>query len=353
MNIKNEIRKKTIFSTFYGFLGMAILIFLLHVTHFNMETLKQVINGFKEKEIKSLDVNMSKYNTSFIYATEIIDMNVEYSEKVDRKIVITKLYLAKTDIGNFYFVPDPKIKIEKAGEKYLIKGTLKPITQEFAPYVYLAYEKIPEIDKQPFLVINQLDGWKFEMKIILSVIGVVVLIIFVFFLNRISALIDIKKSKTYKVLSEYGNPEELLKVIEKELADSYSTQYETKNWYIFNGFYTLLFIPKDLIIATHSIKDSRFGYTLVIYEYTGDVNNISMTHNNLLNLQTLIHSKVPNIDLHGDKDMSAFRELRCIAEEVWNEYKSRKNNLFFDIVNQSEDEQILKFREKFIEVVKG
>jgi len=353
MKIENEIRKKTMISTLVGFAVLTFVFLVLNLAGLNSTTVKQAIMGFKEKEVKNLDTSISKYNSSLIYANELVDMNVQYEEKIDKKIIATKLFLAKTDFGIIYFIPNPQNSMEKVGDKYLIRGSFEPISQDFSMnYSIKAYEILADTSTQPYMVLNELSPWKFDMKIILAVIGVMSTMALIFLLNGFMTLINVKNSKSYRNLKDYGNPKKLIKVIENELEGCESLPDETKNWYIFKGFYTILFIPKEFVIATASIRDGKRGSYMIIYEFTGESKKLALSNDNLITMQNLVHSRIPNVDFNTNKDISIFGELRVLASEVWEEYKNRRNNLFFDIIEGNEEEQILKFRGKFINIVK-
>lgn len=120
-------------------------------------------------------------------------------------------------------------------------------------------------------------------------------------------------NKSFRKLKEYGDVKEIVKAINIEYADLKLRKNEirlsTDNWFIFDGYFTVMAIPKFMVINVSSIETKR-GTTNYISLYIDLLNGkrkmMSLNKGNGVEAMGDIMSYIPYPDLEKEENMDQF-----------------------------------------------
>lgn len=357
MKLIQKIRMKEIVSIMLIFMFLAIFVLLAIIFDTYKVSFKEYVKGFKtsyvsnEEDTKKIDF----YNTTILKSKEVYSTDYTFETVNGKTRKTLTLYIAMLGEKPVYIIKNLK-NVDKEGDTFVFKGTLKNYDKDF----HKIYSKLPAdliLNSDSAIVYLDTDkGWKGQ--VIFQLIFAYTLIPFLIYLiiMRFFKLIDYRKSSSYKSLMRFGNPEEIIRVIENEKVIKKVIMPSlaiTENWYVIANLSSLSFVPKNMIIGFSLIVHSGKSYNSIhLYLLDGTIEVIQTWKKTSMQIIELLKSKVIHLD-HLDKNtFEKVKKMHNESRKVWEEYETLNNSIYNDLKNEDENSVPNKVRKQFLELVK-
>lgn len=179
-------------------------------------------------------------------------------------------------------------------------------------------------------------------------IAIVLLILMLLSIKFIIKSFDYKNSGSFKELSNWGNPDEILEIIEHENFKKIGRVYVTDNWVIMPQVFSVDIIPKRMILAVDlQVNPRRMGKILYLHLLDGRV----MFGEFWSHIGNKLAKELAPMGLYlktsSDYYLKEFDKMKEIASKEWEEYSKEEKNLYKEILLDENNQKIIDIRKKF------
>lgn len=357
MDLIEKIKRKELVSFFTLLIIFGVFLFVVFIFGVYKVSFKEYFKGFKtsivttESDMKDLTV----YNSTVLKSKEVYstDYTYEIGGRKDRRVVT--LYIAFIGEQPVYVIKNLK-KIDKEGENFVFKGTLRTLDEDFEK----VYKKLPQDLKiENGIPIFYLDTEKNSKVAIIFqlLIAYVVVPFFAYLLiKKTIKMQDYRKGSSYENLMKYGNHEELINIIENEEIiekSKMSALVITENWYVIPHYSSLSFVPKNMIVGFCMYTHSQKSYNSIhLYLIDGTIEVIQIWKKTSVRIMEMLEKMAIHMD-HLDKPTyNKVKELHEESEKTWKAYEEMKSSIYNDLSSDDENNVPNKIRKQFMELVK-